>query len=377
VPQSTDTDTKEPTTLVKRRYGPVIAAATTLAVLVGLVPPAAADGIAWHDSLDDATKAARESGKLVMLNLYTPMCGWCAELRKVTWPADEVVAKSAEFECVQADPTGQAAYDSYNNGSFPRILFLTPDGEIVHEVPGFVPPEPFVGEMDRAQKGARKLEQAKKLDEQAAGTPDDPSLAHQAAKAYLEVHPSHAAEAVRLLEPVYAHLDKLDEAQRPEASLDYGVALLLANQAEKAETVIAETLERYHDPELALRAGKLYLEFQRPDLAAPALKPLYGRLAEIDEELRPEVAFDYGIALLLLDELEESAKVLESAVAAHPDHSRVWQGRFVFGLALANLDKLAEAREQWEKVAEGDPDGPFAERARNFIEQIDQRLGEG
>lgn len=338
--------------------------------------PAAGDGIAWHDTLDDALTAARKSDELVMLSLYTPACTWCQELRNVTWPADGVVAKSAEFECVQADPELQPATARYSNGEFPRILFLTSGGEVVHEVPGFMPPEPFAGQMDRALECARKLKQAVELERQAAESPGDLALARRAAKLYLEVHLDHARKAVALLGPVYEKIDALDEAERPEAALDYGVALLMDGQYEKAKEVIGETLDRYTDPGLAQRAAKLYLEFDLPDLAAAVLGPLYEKLDGLNGELQPDVAFDYGIAQVMLGELDAAETVLRASIATYPDHRRVWQARFALGLVLARTEKLAEARGQWEKVVEGDPEGPFAERARTFVEQVNQELGD-
>ncbi len=361
-----------------RGHARFIATIGLFAILLALgsVWPLCADGIAWHDTLDDALTAASKSDKLVMLSLYTPLCDACTKLREVTWPAELVVAKSAEFECIQQDPEGKPAYERYDNGIFPRILFLTAAGEIVHEVPGFIPPEPFVEQMDRAHEGARKLQQAIDLEKRAAESPDDLALAHRAAKLYLEVHFDHAKKAVALLGPLYEKIDALDEGQRSEVAFDYGVALLADRQYGKAKGVIGETLDKYDDPTLAHRAGKLYLESGFPDLAAAVLGPLYEKVEELDEQLRAEVPFDYGIALVLLDELEQAVTVLRAAAEKHPDHRRTPQGRFALGLALANLDKLAEAREQWEKVVESDPEGPFAERARNFIEQVNQQLGD-
>ena len=350
-----------------------VAASALAALQLCSVLPAQADGIAWHASLDEAFEAAK-SGKLVMLNLYTPMCDWCEELRKVTWPAEVVVAKSAEFECIQADPTGQPAYDKYNNGLFPRILFLSPDGEIAHEVPGFMPPEPFAQEMAGAQENARKLREARELEEQFAEKPDDLTLASRAAKLYLEVHVSHAETAVGLLKPVYEDIGKLEEDVRPQASLDYGVALLMAGQRGQAETVIAETLKQYPDPALAHRAAKLYLDFDLAGLAVAVFGPLYAKLSELEEELHPSILFDYGIALLVDDQLEKGATILQESIGKYPEHPRVWHGRFALGIALANLGKLAEAREQWQTVVDGDPEGPFTERASTFIQQVNREL---
>jgi len=354
----------------------MVVAAALAALAFASSAGAQAEGIAWHASLDEALEAAGKSEKLVMLSLYTPMCDWCNELRKVTWPAEVVVVKSAEFECIQADPTGQPAYDPYNNGEFPRILFLTADGAVVHEVPGYMPPEPFAEEMAGAQEHARKLREARELEGQFAEKPDDLALASRAAKLYLEVHTDHAETAVRLLKPVYEDIGKLEQDLRPQAALDYGAALLMAGQQGQAETVIAETLKQYPDPALAHRAGKLYLDLDLADLAAAVLGPLYARLGELEEELRPSILIDYGIALLVGDELEKGEAILQELIGKYPEHPRVWHGRFALGIALANLGKLAEAREQWQMVVEGDPEGPFTERASTFIEQVSRELAD-
>jgi thioredoxin-like negative regulator of GroEL len=261
---------------------------------------AQAKRIAWHATLNEALAAAKKSNKLVMLSLHTEWCTWCQKLTAETWPAEVVVAKSASFECVQVNPEKTEVSDRYNNGEFPRILFLTAAGDVARVTAGFLPPDGFVQEMEQAQESAKKLREAQELERKLAETPGDRSL--------------------------------------------------------------------------PARAGGLYLQIGNQKRALELLKPVYDHLSELDEKLRGDAAADYGTALLMDEQFEPAAAALLQFTKQFPAHQRIWQGRFALGFALANLDKLAEARDQWKLVAEGDPHGPYAERARGLVERVNEEL---
>ena len=116
------------------------------------------------------------------------------------------------------------------------------------------------------------------------------------------------------------------------------------------------------------------MDFRLPDRALKLLRPLHESLDRLAEDLRPEVAFDYGIALLAGWQPEQAETVLRDAIGKYAEHDRVWQGRLALGLALADLEKLAEAREEWQAVVNDAPDSPFADRAEQLIEQVGQML---
>jgi len=209
----------------------------------GLRAAACAEGIQWRQSLDEALQAAKQSGKLVMLTLYTDWCPYCDMLKSRTWPDAAVIAKSAEFECVAVNPEKTKLDGPYDTGEYPHTLFLRADREVVSEVPEYVPPEVLVREMTRAQENLAKLNEAEKIAGTLAKPEDDLASAARVGALYAEI--GNAKKAIQWLKPVYEAREKLSDEQRPEAQIAYGVSLSVDLQYEKAVPVLRETIERY------------------------------------------------------------------------------------------------------------------------------------
>lgn len=280
----------------------IVAIAVVTVVAVTSLP-GQGKGITWYGSLDEALEAAKESKKLVMLNLHTEWCGWCRELEDKTFPDEGVIEKSKEFECAQVDPEKTEVKDEYDDGSYPRTVFLNAEGEVVHVLPGYAAPEAFMAETERAKENAKKLEEAKVLEAKFAENPEDYAAASGAGTLLLEI--GQAKRAVPLLKAAAENVDKLEEGARADAVADCGVALLQDSQWETA------------------------------------------------------------------------LKVFKKAVETYGEHERIWEMRFALGLCYANLDKLVEARTQWQKVADGAEEGNLGRQAKDYVERVDQMLGEG
>jgi thioredoxin-related protein len=221
----------------------IVAVAVASALVIVAATSGAAEGIKWHESLDEALKASAKSGKLVMLTLHTEWCGWCHKLQEETWPADAVIAKSADFECVAVDPEKTQVSEEYNNGSYPRTLFLRSDGAIVSEIGGFLPPEEFVAQMGLAAENLKKLAEAEAIEKRVAKPEDDLPSALRAGTLYAEI--GQPKKALEWLRPVYEHAAELADDQRAEATVAYGTALATDRQYEKAVPVLQEVAEKY------------------------------------------------------------------------------------------------------------------------------------
>jgi tetratricopeptide (TPR) repeat protein len=221
--------------------------ATTLLLLlaaVGSLPATGrAEGIKWHKTLDEALQASKESGKLVMLTVYTAWCGYCDMLKSKTWPDEAVIAKSAEFESAAVDPEKTKLQGPYDNGQYPRTLFLRFDSEVVHEVPEYVPPEVLVREMARAQENLGKLNRAEEIARKLARPEDDLPSAVRVGILYAEI--GNAKKAIEWLKLPYEGRDQLGEEQRPDVLVAYGVSLSVDLQYEKAVPVLREVAEQY------------------------------------------------------------------------------------------------------------------------------------
>jgi thiol-disulfide isomerase/thioredoxin len=130
-----------------------------LCLLVTMTAANAAEKIVWAKSLNEAMAQAKKSNKLVMVDFYTDWCGWCKELDKKTY-SDARVGKAATQLVsvkVNAEKEGVDAAKKYKVNGFPTILFLAPNGDVAGRIGGYMPPEPFMAEMNKFVTAHRDL----------------------------------------------------------------------------------------------------------------------------------------------------------------------------------------------------------------------------
>ena len=128
-------------------------------LLLTMTAAQAAEKVVWAKSLDAAMVEAKKSNKLVMVDFYTDWCHWCKVLDEKTY-SDARVGKAAEQIVavkVNAEKEGVAAAKKYNVNSYPRIMFLAPDGSVAGQVGGYMPPEPFMTEMKKFISAQKEL----------------------------------------------------------------------------------------------------------------------------------------------------------------------------------------------------------------------------
>ena len=110
----------------------------------------AASAMPWHADLDAALARADAEKKLVMVEFYTDWCGWCEVMDKKTF-ADATVQEQLKrliLVKVDADREGREAARRYRVNGFPTMLFVDAQGREVGRVPGFLPPAPFLEELE-------------------------------------------------------------------------------------------------------------------------------------------------------------------------------------------------------------------------------------
>jgi thiol-disulfide isomerase/thioredoxin len=124
-----------------------IAAGAAAVVLAAAGSSRAADKIEWAKSYDAALKAGKESGKLVMVDVYADWCGPCKLLEKQTYADPKVVAFAKEkLVSVKVDADSDAGKEiakKFEVDSLPTILFLDGDGKAREKIVGFVQARPF------------------------------------------------------------------------------------------------------------------------------------------------------------------------------------------------------------------------------------------
>jgi thiol:disulfide interchange protein len=100
-------------------------------------------------SFDDALRQARDDGKLVMIDFSAEWCGWCHELDATTWKDSRVrdwVREHVVPIKIDVDEEQELA-GRYRVRGLPTILFLKPDGSVVHRVGGYVDADGFFTEV--------------------------------------------------------------------------------------------------------------------------------------------------------------------------------------------------------------------------------------
>ena len=128
------------------------------------------EGLKWY-SWEEAVAASKKDGKKVMVDVYTDWCGWCKRMDKTTFSNDEVSAYLAKnFYAVKLDAEQKEdiVYDGHTfsfqpsgrrgahqlaiqllNGrmSYPSIVYLNEDFEIITASPGYKTPEGIMNEL--------------------------------------------------------------------------------------------------------------------------------------------------------------------------------------------------------------------------------------
>lgn len=106
--------------------------------------------VAWERNLDAALSRAGNESKVVMVDFYTDWCGWCRRLDETTYADVDVRRALSGVVAVKlnAEKEGRREAVRYRVAGYPTILFLSADGEEVGRIGGYLPPRPFLEELN-------------------------------------------------------------------------------------------------------------------------------------------------------------------------------------------------------------------------------------
>ena len=131
------------------------ASAFLLASMIAVSLPAQA--ITWWDKDFDAalTAAKDKPAEMVVLYCWQDKHDTCAAMFDGTMSDAKVSKKLADFVCmgVQNNEAGRAVWQRYKIASVPMVFFIAPDGEVADVLPGYVPIEQFLTDLDRIAAG--------------------------------------------------------------------------------------------------------------------------------------------------------------------------------------------------------------------------------
>jgi len=125
----------------------------------------AQDGVKWY-TIEEADALLKTDPKPIFVDAYTDWCGWCKRLDKDTF-SDPIISKymndnfiPVKFDAESKEPVTFLGKEFINDGkagkahqlavalmqgrmSYPTVIFLTENGELLSPVPGYRGPKEF------------------------------------------------------------------------------------------------------------------------------------------------------------------------------------------------------------------------------------------
>ena len=98
--------------------------------------------ILWRDWSKDSFQAAKESEKLILLDLTASWCHWCHVMDETTYSNPDIIRRiQADFIPIRVDIDKRPdVSERYNRGGFPTTAFLSCKGENIWGTT-YIPPE--------------------------------------------------------------------------------------------------------------------------------------------------------------------------------------------------------------------------------------------
>ena len=113
-----------------------------------------AGGIAWRDWSEDAFAASRSENKPVLLTLGATWCHWCHVMDETAYSDPRVIELvNSGFIPVRVDVDQRPDISlRYNQGTYPSVAFLTPDGKLLAGLP-YTPADEMAAVLERISSG--------------------------------------------------------------------------------------------------------------------------------------------------------------------------------------------------------------------------------
>lgn len=115
----------------------------------------------WFNSLDQAARAARQSHRLVLVDLSASWCTWCKRLAADVFPTPEFQSLSSDFVFLRLDidnpQTSGILLRRFSVQSLPTTLLITPDLVEIGRVTGFSPAPQYVAKIRQQRKESARF----------------------------------------------------------------------------------------------------------------------------------------------------------------------------------------------------------------------------
>lgn len=121
---------------------------TVLLVAVVLLLGQQAFAGPWNKSWTTAQKAAKDSQKLVFVDLYADWCGWCKRMEQEVFPSQAFQNATDSMILLRLNTEdgadGSKFAHEFGISTLPTFLLMAPDGIIAGVIHGYAPSEEFV-----------------------------------------------------------------------------------------------------------------------------------------------------------------------------------------------------------------------------------------
>jgi thioredoxin-like negative regulator of GroEL len=108
-----------------------------LALLLG--HPARAESLRWYDNLEEASSAARESNRPIMIDFWATWCSACKVMENDVYKNDEFMNAAPQFLAVRIDfDKKQAIARKYGVAELPTLIFTDSNGTELFRYSGFI-----------------------------------------------------------------------------------------------------------------------------------------------------------------------------------------------------------------------------------------------
>ena len=120
--------------------------------------------LTWK-TLPEAIRAARDSHKKILVDVFTDWCTWCKKMDKEVYGVDQVQSYLTEhFELVKINAESEKKHEfrdgvftekqisaAFEVDGYPTTLFLTSEGELITSVPGYLKQKTFLAILEYMQ----------------------------------------------------------------------------------------------------------------------------------------------------------------------------------------------------------------------------------
>lgn len=105
----------------------------------------------WLKTVAEAQKVAKQKNQLIFVDLFAQWCTWCHKFEKEVFPTPAFQGATKDMVLLRLDTEdgkeGTTFARKYQITSLPTFLILAPDLSIAGQMRGYLPADPFVGQL--------------------------------------------------------------------------------------------------------------------------------------------------------------------------------------------------------------------------------------